>query len=196
MVSKLDKNKIIWLVAIVFINGLWAVISDNEVPQSINRPGADFSQQRDASIGGLIGESPIPVRLECNFIPMQETTSEIGWDLTKDGKTIASWRGVIGDSCDGWEGELIPGDYVVNTISNDSIEATITLYLAPFESIQLIGHLLFTLTFFVIVGLEIVGKKYWPKKKKKKSDEESVLMFEQTSAFDAEGIWQDPLKPL
>ena len=88
----------------------------------------------------------------------------------------------------------MPGDYVVNTISNDSIEATITLYLAPFESIQLIGHLLFTLTFFVIVGLEIVGKKYWPKKKK--SDKESVLMFEQTSSFDAEGIWQDPLKPL
>ena len=196
MVSKLDKNKIIWLVAIVFINGLWAVISDNEVPQSINRSGADFSEQRDAAIGGLIGDSPIPVRLECNFVSIQETNSEIGWDITKDGKTIASWRGNIGDACNGWEGELVPGDYVINTISNDSVEAAITLYLAPFKSIQFTGHLLFTLTFFAIVGLEIVGKKYWPKKKKKKSDTDSTLMFEQTPSFDEEGIWQDPIKPL
>ena len=196
MVNKLDKNKIIWLVAIVFINGLWAVISDNEVPQSINRSGADFSEQRDAVIGGVIGDSPIPVRLECDFIPMQETTSEIGWDIIKDGKAIASWRGSIGDSCDGWQGDLIPGDYVVNTISNDSIEATITLHLAPFKAIQFTGHLLFTLTFFAIVSLETVGKKYWPKKKKKKSDKDSILMFEQTPSFDEEGIWQDPVKPL
>ena len=194
MVGKLDKNKIIWLVAIVFINGLWAVISDNEVPQSINRSGADFSEQRDAAIGGLMGDSPIPVRLECNFVSMQETNSEIGWDITKDGKTISSWRGNIGDACNGWEGELVPGDYVINTISNDSIEATITLYLAPFKSIQFTGHLLFTLTFFAIVGLEIVGKKYWPKKKK--PDTDSTLMFEQTPSFDDEGIWQDPIKPL
>lgn len=196
MVGKLDKNKIIWLVAIVFINGLWAVISDNEVPQSINRSGADFSEQRDAAIGGLIGDSPIPVRLECNFVSIQETNSEIGWDITKDGKTIASWRGNIGDACNGWEGELVPGDYVINTISNDSVEAAITLYLAPFKSIQFTGHLLFTLTFFAIVGLEIVGKKYWPKKKKKKPDTDSTLMFEQTPSFDEEGIWQDPIKPL
>ena len=69
--SKLDKNKIIWVVAIVFINGLWAVISDNEVTQSINRSGADFSEQRDVVIGGILGDSSIPVRLECNFIPME-----------------------------------------------------------------------------------------------------------------------------
>ena len=194
--SKLDKNKIIWLVAIVFINGLWAVISDNEVPQSINRSGADFSEQRDVVIGGVLGDSNIPVRLECDFIPMEEVISEIGWDLTKDGEIIASWRGTVGESCDGWQGELSPGNYVVNTISNSSIEATIILYLAPFKAIQFIGHLLFTLTFFSIVGIEIVGKKYWPKKKKTKQDTGSKLVFEQAPpTFDEEGIWQEPIKP-
>ncbi len=192
--SKLDKNKIIWLVAIVFINGLWAVISDNEVAQSINRPGADFSEQRDVVIDGVIGDSKIPVRLECNFILMEDTSSGIGWDLTKGGEIIASWRGIAGQPCDDWEGELIPGNYVVKTISNDSIEATITLYLAPFKSIQVTGHLLFTLTFFFIVGIEIIGKKYWPKKKKPKSD--TKLVFEQASEFDDGGIWQDPIKPV
>ena len=193
--SKLDKNKIIWLVAIVFINGLWAFISDNEVPQSINRSGADFSEQRDVVIGGVLGDSNIPVRLECDFIPMEEVISEIGWDLTKDGEIIASWRGTVGESCDDWQGELSPGNYVVNTISNSSIEATIILYLAPFKAIQFIGHLLFTLTFFSIVGIEIVGKKYWPEKKKTKQDTDSILVFEQVPTFDEEGIWQEPIKP-
>jgi hypothetical protein len=196
MVNKLDKNKIIWFVAIIFINGLWAVISDNEVSQSINRSGADFSEQRDVVIGGVLGDSSIPVRLECNFIPMEETVSEIGWDLTKDGEIIASWRGTIGDSCDGWQGELNPGDYVVNTISSSSVEATVVLYLSPFKAIQVTGHLLFTLTFFLIVGIEIIGKKYWSKQKKSKSDSDSKVVFEQAPAFDEEGIWQDPIKPI
>jgi hypothetical protein len=195
MVSKLDKNKIIWFVAIIFINGLWAVISDNEVSQSINRSGADFSEQRDVVIGGVLGDSNIPVRLECNFIPMEESTSEIGWDLTKDGEIITSWRGTIGDPCGGWEGDLSPGDYVIKTISSSSVEATVVLYLSPFKAIQFTGHLLFTLTFFIIVGVEVIGKKYWPKKKKSKSDSDSKLVFEQASAFDEEGIWQDPIKP-
>ena len=196
MVSKLDKNKIIWFVAIIFINGLWAVISDNEVSQSINRSGADFSEQRDVAIGGVLGDSSIPVRLECNFIPMEESVSEIGWDLTKDGEIITSWRGTIGDSCDGWEGVLSPGDYVINTISSSGVEATVVLYLSPFKAIQFTGHLLFTLTFLIIVGVEVIGKKYWPKKKKSKSDSDSKLVFEQASAFDEEGIWQDPIKPI
>ena len=126
---------------------------------------------------------------------MEEVISEIGWDLTKDGEIIASWRGAIGESCEGWQGELAPGNYVVNTISNSSIEATIILYLAPFKAIQLTGHLLFTLTFFFIVGIEILGKKYWPGKKKSKQDTGNKLVFEQAPAFDEEGIWQDPLKP-
>jgi len=194
-VSKLDKNKIIWLVAIVFINGLWAIISDNEVPQSINRPGADFSEQRDVVIEGILGDSSIPVRLECDFIPMEEVISEIGWELSKDGVIVASWRGNIGESCAGWQGELSPGNYVVNTISNSSIEATIILYLAPFKAIQFTGHLLFTITFFSIVGIEIIGKKYWPEKKKPKPDVDNKLMFEQVPDFDEERIWQDPIKP-
>ena len=193
--SKLDKNKIIWLVAIVFVNGLWVVISDNEVPQPINRPGADFSEQRDVVIEGVLGDSSIPVRLECNFIPMENTVSDIGWDLVKDGAIIASWRGAIGESCNDWQGELSPGNYVVNTISNSSIEATIILYLAPFKAIQFTGHLLFTLTFLSIVGIEILGKKYWPEKKKPKQDSGTKHEYEKVPEFDEEGIWQDPIKP-
>ncbi len=193
--SKLDKNKIIWLVAIVFINGLWAIISDNEVSQSINRPGADFSEKRDVVIGGILGDSSIPVRLECDFILMEGVSSEVGWDLIKDGAIIASWRGAVGEPCGYWQGELSPGNYGVNTISNSSIEATIILYLAPFKAIQFTGHLLFTLTFFSIAGVEIMGKKYWAKKKKPKPDAGTKLVFEQVPDFDEEGIWQDPIKP-
>ena len=41
----MNKNNIFWIIAILFVNILWANIAGNTVSQEINRPGADFSYE-------------------------------------------------------------------------------------------------------------------------------------------------------
>ena len=44
----MEKNKIYWIIAILLVNILWGNIAGNTVSQEINRPGADFSYEREA----------------------------------------------------------------------------------------------------------------------------------------------------
>ena len=68
----MKNNYWLWLVALILVNTGWYVVSQQSATQEINRPGADFSQSRDAELSSIIGneidyeiENEIECEIEC-----------------------------------------------------------------------------------------------------------------------------------
>ena len=45
----------LWIIALIVVNAGWYVVSQQGAAQEINRPGADFSDSRDAELSSLVG---------------------------------------------------------------------------------------------------------------------------------------------
>ncbi|MDP6870183.1 MAG: hypothetical protein QGI21_05370 [Candidatus Poseidoniaceae archaeon] len=189
----MNKNQIYWVVAILVINGGWASIAGNTVSQEINRPGADFSYEREADIGTLFSEDKIPISIECSFTSINGENHEVGWELVKEGKLIASWNGNSSENCIGWAGEVNGGSYVVRTLSNESLETTITLNIQPFEPLRYHVHIAMTFLMIIFGFLEDLVRKFWPKTKKKEL-EKTIVEEINVSSVRNEGVWQDPIR--
>ena len=49
-------NYVLWLAAMLVVNSGWYVVSQQSASQEINRPGAEFSESRDAKLSSIMGE--------------------------------------------------------------------------------------------------------------------------------------------
>ena len=67
---------------------------------------------------------------------------------------VFSWSGVLTDDVPDWEGDLVPGTYVVETTLEDGVQVEQVLLLQPFETIQITGHVVLSLLLVAIAGLE------------------------------------------
>lgn len=191
----MNRNQVFWIIALIGVNLLWGTIADNSATQDINRPGADFAPERQASVNSIIGESAIPASLECDFSSEIGVEGEVGWSIMLDSQVIASWDGNSSESCVGWSGELSPGEYTILTTNVDGIDASVKLHLQPFEPIRWHGHIAFSILLFALGGGEIVVRMVIPKKiKKVKNEDEEIVEEASPPSIESQGIWQDPIR--
>jgi hypothetical protein len=192
----MNRNQVFWIVALIGVNLLWGAIADNSATQDINRPGAIFSPERQASVSSIIGDSAIPASLECDFSSEIGVDGDVGWSIMSGSQVIASWEGNSSEKCGGWSGELSPGEYTITTTNVDGVDAFVQLHLQPFEPVRWYGHIAFSILLFVLGGGEIVVRMVMPKKVKKvkEVEEKEIVEVAPTPSIESQGIWQDPIR--
>ena len=163
-------NTILWPVALLLVNSLWGGISDNAAPYEIN----DYDhaiEDRTVTLGGVFGQDkPMPSTFEFEFETLSVDDGSIGWEIIDNqGQVVAQWAGELGDATPDWNGELMPGTYIVKTNADPGILTQQTLYIQPFAAYSLEGHILLSsMLILFAVGETIVRKKggeYFAKKK-------------------------------
>ena len=163
-------NTILWPIALLLVNSLWGGISDNAAPYEIN----DYDhaiEDRTVTLGGVFGQDkPMPSTFEFEFETLSVDDGSIGWEIIDNqGQVVAQWAGELGDATPDWNGELMPGTYIVKTNADPGILTQQTLYIQPFAAYSLEGHILLSsMLILFTVGETIVRKKggeYFAKKK-------------------------------
>ena len=163
-------NTILWPIALLLVNSLWGGISDNAAPYEIN----DYDhaiEDRTVTLGGVFGQDkPMPSTFEFEFEALSVDDGSIGWEIIDNqGQVVAQWAGELGDATPDWNGELMPGTYIVKTNADPGILTQQTLYIQPFAAYSLEGHILLSsMLILFAVGETIVRKKggeYIAKKK-------------------------------
>ncbi len=163
-------NTILWPIALLLVNSLWGGISDNAAPYEIN----DYDhaiEDRTVILGGVFGQDkPMPSTFEFEFETLSVDDGSIGWEIIDNqGQVVAQWAGELGDATPDWNGELMPGTYIVKTNADPGILTQQTLYIQPFAAYSLEGHILLSsMLILFAVGETIVRKKggeYFAKKK-------------------------------
>jgi hypothetical protein len=160
----------LWPIALLLVNSLWGGISDNAAPYEIN----DYDhaiEDRTVTLGGVFGQDkPMPSTFEFEFEALSVDDGSIGWEIIDNqGQVVAQWAGELGDATPDWNGELMPGTYIVKTNADPGILTQQTLYIQPFAAYSLEGHILLSsMLILFAVGETIVRKKggeYFAKKK-------------------------------
>ena len=163
-------NTILWPIALLLVNSLWGGISDNAAPYEIN----DYDhaiEDRTVTLGGVFGQDKsMPSTFEFEFETLSVDEGSIGWEIIDNrGQVVAQWAGELGDATPDWNGELMPGTYVVKTNADPGIITQQTLYIQPFAAYSIEGHILLSsMLVLFAVGETIVRKKggeYFAKKK-------------------------------
>ncbi|MBT3440505.1 MAG: hypothetical protein HOI85_03395 [Euryarchaeota archaeon] len=163
-------NTILWPIALLLVNSLWGGISDNAAPYEIN----DYDhaiEDRTVTLGGVFGQDKsMPSTFEFEFEALSVDDGSIGWEIIDNqGQVVAQWAGELGDAMPDWNGELMPGTYIVKTNADPGILTQQTLYIQPFAAYSLEGHILLSsMLILFAVGETIVRKKggeYFAKKK-------------------------------
>jgi len=163
-------NTILWPIALLLVNSLWGGISDNAAPYEIN----DYDhaiEDRTVTLGGVFGQDKsMPSTFEFEFEALSVDDGSIGWEIIDNqGQVVAQWAGELGDATPDWNGELMPGTYIVKTNADPGILTQQTLYIQPFAAYSLEGHILLSsMLILFAVGETIVRKKggeYFAKKK-------------------------------
>ena len=163
-------NTILWPIALLLVNSLWGGVSDNAAPYEIN----DYDhaiEDRTVTLGGVFGQDkPMPSTFEFEFEALSVDDGSIGWEIIDNqGQVVAQWAGELGDATPDWNGELMPGTYIVKTNADPGILTQQTLYIQPFAAYSLEGHILLSsMLILFAVGETIVRKKggeYFAKKK-------------------------------
>ena len=163
-------NTILWPIALLLVNSLWGGISDNAAPYEIN----DYDhaiEDRTVTLSGVFGQDkPMPSTFEFEFETLSVDDGSIGWEIIDNqGQVVAQWAGELGDATPDWNGELMPGTYIVKTNADPGILTQQTLYIQPFAAYSLEGHILLSsMLILFAVGETIVRKKggeYFAKKK-------------------------------
>jgi hypothetical protein len=168
--DRVRLNTILWPIALLLVNSLWGGISDNAAPYEIN----DYDhaiEDRTVTLGGVFGQDkPMPSTFEFEFEALSVDDGSIGWEIIDNqGQVVAQWAGELGDATPDWNGELMPGTYIVKTNADPGILTQQTLYIQPFAAYSLEGHILLSsMLILFAVGETIVRKKggeYFAKKK-------------------------------
>ena len=163
-------NTILWPIALLLVNSLWGGISDNAAPYEIN----DYDhaiEDRTVTLSGVFWQDkPMPSTFEFEFEALSVDDGSIGWEIIDNqGQVVAQWAGELGDATPDWNGELMPGTYIVKTNADPGILTQQTLYIQPFAAYSLEGHILLSsMLILFAVGETIVRKKggeYFAKKK-------------------------------
>ena len=109
---------ILWPVALILLNSLWLGISNNSAPYEIN----DYDhpiEERIITLGGVLGQDkPMPAVFDVEFQSLTDGGGSVEWNIFDENDVlIAQWSGDVSDENPGWEGELTPGTYRFQTVS-------------------------------------------------------------------------------
>lgn len=189
----MKNNYILWAIALVLVNSGWYIVSQQSASQEINRPGADFSESRDAELTSIVGDQS-RYELEFCFDSVNGEVYDVSIEMKRGSESIYFWNGTTNDDCVTHSGTIDEGEVVVVTLADESVETTAKLYTWPMEEALVIGIILFSVgTIAVAYGERIVRKLIIKRLEKLEAalpPESSIEPSVQDS-----GIWQEPVRP-
>jgi hypothetical protein len=152
-------NPLMWLVALAIINGAWYGVAGGEAKHEINDQ-QHSTEDRTIEISSVFGlDKEISAVFSVQFFAISSDSGNVSWKISDvNGQVIANWQGIVGQE-QGWQGELSPGSYVVNTTMDEGILTEQNLYIKPFENLRIEGHILLSIGLIALAFLEPIVKK-------------------------------------
>jgi hypothetical protein len=152
-------NPLMWLVALAIINGAWYSVAGGEAKHEINDQ-QHSTEDRTIEISSVFGlDKEIAAVFSVQFFAISSDSGNASWKISDvNGQVIANWQGIVGQE-QGWQGELSPGSYVINTTMDEGILTEQNLHIKPFENLRIEGHILLSIGLIALAFLEPIVKK-------------------------------------
>ena len=194
----MSRKLIVWIISLVIVNFGWVVISGQSVTQEINRPGADFSEERSAEFSSFQGDE-VDVEVEHCFESINGVTYNVSLTIEQDGKEIYDWEGTTEDPCVIWASTESVGKVVFVTQIEEGVDVTTNLRLSPLSNSMVGGIAIFSLLTVLVAFGEAMFRGYIAERRKGKSNKPEESKSDSNQKFReslTEGIWQEPVRPI
>lgn len=188
----MKNNYWLWAVALLLVNTGWYFVSQQNASQEINRPGAEFSESRNAELSVVYGDELDYEIVHC-FESINGVVYNVSINIQQGSKTLYSWEGDTNDGCITHTSSAEEGDIVVNTEIEEGVEVTTELTTWPMKNAFPIGVVLFSVGTIVVAFGETFVRYMIKKYKGEGTDNQANEIGENNS--DSSNIWQDPLRP-
>jgi len=195
----ISKQVVLWVLAILIVNVTWAFVSQSEASYEINS-SSQTEAEREVNIAEFFGFSkPIPSRLEMTFYSIDAEDKSFSYSLGNTQTSIAQGTGLAPASLV-WNGEIKPGEYIMNFESTGSVTTDQTLYTQPFMPYRLNGHIVASLCLIVLSFAEVAIKGVLQSRKTRSADASQTFEKKGTQssggtpyADDEQSPWRDPI---
>lgn len=185
-------NYVLWLIAMIVVNSGWYVVSQQSANQEINRPGADFSESRNAELTSIIGDES-DYELEYCFDSINGAVHNVSIAIIQNSETIFEWHGTTEEGCMNHSSNTEDGEIVVITYVEDGVDVTTNLYTWPMKSALLLGMFIFSIVTLVVAFAESVVRGVIKERMKNSAESTEATIIEQQNT--TSGIWQEPVRP-
>ena len=188
----MKNNRILWIIALVIVNSGWYVVSQQSASQEINRPGAEFSGQREAEIVALVGDSS-DYEIEHCFESINGESLDVSIRVEMDSKVLYEWSGTTDEGCLSFSSNSDEGKITVYTVVEDGVESETTLHTWPLKNAFIPGMIIFSIGTLIVAYLETIIRVLI----KKKIEKIDAMAIETSSEeiTPANSIWQEPVRP-
>ena len=168
------------------------MVSQQKASQEINRPGAEFSESRDAELTSIVGGES-DYELEYCFDSINGAVHNVSIEIVQSSETIFSWNGTTEQDCMIHSSTTDEGEIVVITYAGDGVDATTTIHTWPMKNALLPGVLIFSLATLLVAYAELVIRGVIKERMKNSTEEKVAKPVEQPTL--TSGIWQEPVRP-
>ena len=182
---------IIWTLALVIVNTGWFVISGQGAIQEINRPGADFAEEREANMVAVFSNEA-EYEIEHCFTSNNGGTYNVSIKIESKSKVIYSWEGTTEDGCVSHSGDADVGEVTILTSIEDGVDAKASLETWPLKSTFIPGLFIFSILTVGVAYLEIFVRGHIIRKIEK--IQEANVPEVTLNSMDDNGIWQEPIR--
>lgn len=191
----MKKNYILWILALLVINTGWYNLSKQSVNQEINRPGAEFSEVREANIGGLIGDEA-DFEIEHCFDSLNGGEYNVSIQVKQNTITLYEWNGTTENDCVKFKSSSGKGEIKIITEIEDGVTSTTNIKTWPLENLTYLGTFIFSVMTVTLAFAESFVRKYVVKKIENKTPVKNPEIAKSVITHSPPtGIWQDPIKP-
>ena len=156
MERKQVVNLVLWPVALLVLNSLWMSVAGGVAPYEINDKSHAI-ETRTVELESVFGQSKaMPAEFDVEFAGVSVDDGHVSWAIRDSSNVVvAQWSGMLSDGPPDWSGALEPGTYTVETVVDEGIIAEQVLYIQPFESYRLEGHILLSACLFIVAFGEV-----------------------------------------
>ena len=206
MERKQVVNLVLWPVALLVLNSLWMSVAGGVAPYEINDKSHAI-ETRTVELESVFGQSKaMPAEFDVEFAGVSVDDGHVSWAIRDSSNVVvAQWSGMLSDGPPDWSGALEPGTYTVETVVDEGIIAEQVLYIQPFESYRLEGHILLSACLFIVAFGEVFirqkAETYVSKRAASRPAQPEKSPFkplksgmpEEDLALDEEGPWRSPI---
>ena len=187
------KNQLMWIIALIIVNSSWIFLTGKMVPQEINRPGAEFAENRGAELDPLFSDE-IDYRIEYCFKSSNGLILNYSIIVKQGNSILYEDQGTTEDGCNKFSSTGSSGDLIFQTILDPGIDSDTTLYTKPLGNVVWEGVFLFSIGTFAVAYLE-TGLRNNIKKKIENKPKQKPPEVQELQPIENQGVWQTPLRP-
>ena len=155
------------VVLLIGLQGAWLIAVSQSATREVNASDAAFHSEHQFEVPNILsfGKS-MPVEFTCSSTIEEGNSSVEIWWILYDGSNniVANWNGASGGTCGGFEMDLTPGKYRIQTSGESGANFDQELHLGIWSPISIEGHIA-ALLIAIILG----GEGLWRANKKLKA---------------------------